>query len=178
MLTRRAAVALLMINVAAGSVPAAARAQARLPAAGDPLSVVNAIYARVTKGNGDGGGTFVIDKPTRAKYLSRPLIKLWDKADAATPKGDVGPVDFDPATNSQDPDVASFTATAETQDASAATIAVTLKSHRESRQDPADDVIRYDFIRDGALWRIDDIRGAIDGKPWSVRTMLSDSLKP
>jgi hypothetical protein len=177
MLSRRAALASLAGLIAAGGVPWAELAQAGPPAAGDPLASVNAIYARVIKGKGDLGGTFVIDRPTRSKYLSKALILLWDKADAATPKGDVGPVDFDPVTNSQDPDVASFTANAEKQGAASATIAVTLKSHREPRSNAADDVIRYDFVRDGAQWRIDDIRGATDGKPWSVRTLLSESLK-
>jgi hypothetical protein len=30
------------------------------------------------------------------------MIALWAKADAPTPKGDVGPIDFDPVTNSQE----------------------------------------------------------------------------
>jgi hypothetical protein len=37
--------------------------------------------------------------------------------------------------------------------------------------------IRYDFVRDGAQWKIDDIRGAEDSKPWSIREMLNESLK-
>src|SRR6201997_312462 len=76
----------------------------------DPVAIVTAIYTRVAKGKGDGGGGFVIEnKAAKAKYLSKALIALWAKADAHTPKGDVGPVDFDPVTNSQEPDVKSFT---------------------------------------------------------------------
>jgi hypothetical protein len=68
------------------------------PTANDPVAIINAIYARVAKGKGDGGGGFVIEnKAAKARYLSKALIELWAKADAHTPKGDVGPVDFGPS---------------------------------------------------------------------------------
>jgi hypothetical protein len=143
----------------------------------DPTAIVNAIYARTAKGKGDGGGGFVIEnKAAKAKYLSRPLIALWAKADAHTPKGDVGPIDFDPVTNSQEPDVKSFKVETEKLDANTALIAVTLTGHA-ARTKPADAMIRYTFVREGSAWKIDDIKGASDGKPWSIRAMLSDSLK-
>jgi hypothetical protein len=148
-------------------------------AADDPAGILTAIYTRVAKGKGDGGGTFVIQtKASRTKYLSNALVALWAKADARTRKGDGGPVDFDPVTNSQDPDVKSFKVVAEKQGADKATIAVTIESHqREARANPADNTIRYDFVREAGQWKIDDIKGAVDGGPWSVRALLVDSLK-
>jgi len=148
-------------------------------AADDPAGILTAIYTRVAKGKGDGGGTFVIQtKASRAKYLSNALVALWAKADARTRKGDGGPVDFDPVTNSQDPDVKSFKVVAEKQGADKATIAVTIESHqREARANPADNTIRYDFVHEAGHWKIDDIKGAVDGGPWSVRALLADSLK-
>ena len=87
-------------------------------------------------------------------------------------------MDFDPVTNSQDPDVKSFKVVAEKQEADKATIAVTIESHqREARANPADKTIRYDFVREAGQWKIDDIKGAVDGSPWSVRALLVDSLK-
>jgi hypothetical protein len=143
----------------------------------DPVAIVNAIYTRAAKGKGDGGGGFVIEnKAAKAKYLSRSLIALWARADAHTPKGDVGPIDFDPVTNSQDPDVKSFKVETEKLDASKALIAVTLTGHAP-RTKTADGTIRYDFVREGANWKIDDIKGASDGQPWSIRKMLNESLK-
>jgi Protein of unknown function (DUF3828) len=154
------------------------RAFAAPPTPNDPLAIVNAIYVRAAKGKGDGGGGFLVDsKATRAKNLSKSLAALWIKADAHTPKGDVGPVDFDPVTNSQDPDVKSFTVASEKSDTAGATIAVTITGTNAPRAKAADAVIRYDFVRDAGQWKIDDIRGAEDGKPWSLRGMLSDSLK-
>ena len=93
----------------------------------DPVAILNAIYTRAAKGKGDGGGAFVIDNnAAKAKYLSKSLVALWAQADAHTPKGDVGPIDFDPVTNSQEPDVKSFKVVAEKLDADKAVIAVTI----------------------------------------------------
>src|SRR3954467_11464407 len=78
--------------------------RAALAAPDDPAGILTAIYTRVPQGKGDGGGTFVIQTTAaRTKYLSNALVALWAKADARTKKGDGGPVDFDPITNSQDP---------------------------------------------------------------------------
>lgn len=148
------------------------------PAASDPVAIINAIYARAAKGKGDGGGAFIIEsKAAKAKYLSKALVALWAKADAHTPKGDVGPVDFDPVTNSQEPDVKSFSVVAEKLEADKALIAVTIAGHGAAREKAADNTIRYNFVRDGGQWKIDDISGASDGEPWSIRGMLADSLK-
>jgi hypothetical protein len=147
------------------------------PAPADPMAIINAIYARVTKGKGDGGGGFIIEnKAAKAKYLSKSLIKLWAAADAHTPKGDVGPVDFDPVTNSQQPDIKSFDAEAEKLEPTKAVIAVTLAS-RTPLIKPADKIIRYSFVLEAKQWKIDDISGSSDGEPWSIRDMLTDSLK-
>jgi hypothetical protein len=152
------------------------QALAEPPAPNDPMGILAAIYTRAAKGKGDGGGAFVIEnKAAKAKYLSKSLIELWAKADVHTPKGDIGPIDFDPVTNSQDPDVKSFKVTAEKTEAEKAIIAVTITG-RASRK-PADQTMRYDFVRDGTAWKIDDIKGASDGEPWSIRGMLAEFLK-
>ncbi|MBR1173534.1 DUF3828 domain-containing protein [Bradyrhizobium sp. KB893862 SZCCT0404] len=170
MLTRRCFVAVALL---AGISPALAETAA--PA--DPAAILTAIYTRAAKGKGDGGAAFVIEnKAAKAKYLSKALVALWAKADAHTPKGDVGPVDFDPVTNSQEPDVKSFKVDAEKMEADKAIVAVTITGHRNDRK-PADLIVRYDFVREAGSWRIDDIRGSSDGEAWSIRKMLTDSLK-
>ncbi|WP_316229711.1 DUF3828 domain-containing protein [Bradyrhizobium sp. SZCCHNR1051] len=152
--------------------------RAQAPAANEPTGIMTAIYARVAKGKGEDGGNFVIEnKAARAYYLSKSLAAQWAKMDARTPKGEVGAVDFDPVTNSQDPDVASFKVSPEKQEADKATVAVTIAGHRNDRTEQADNVIRYDFVRDAGQWKIDDIRGAVDGKPWSIREMLAEFIK-
>jgi hypothetical protein len=113
MVTRRK----LTLSGAAGLL-AAILPRAALAAPDDPVGIVTAIYTRAAKGKGDGGGGFVIEnQAAKAKYLSKSLVALWAKAVARTRKGDVGPIDFDPVTNSQDPDVTSFKVVAEKQEA-------------------------------------------------------------
>jgi len=156
---------------------AAGPAQAAPAALSDPVAIVNAIYARAARGKGDGGGAFIIEtRAAKAKYLSKSLIRLWADADAHTPKGDVGPIDFDPVTNSQDPDLKSFKVVAEKLDADKAVIAVTIAGHHAPSK-PEDQVVRYSFVRDDGQWKIDDISGASDGEAWSIREMLRESLK-
>jgi hypothetical protein len=173
MITRRA---LILTGLLAGA--ASRRAIAAPPSANDPVAIVNAIYARAAKGKGDGGGAFIVEnKAAKAKYLSKSLVKLWAQADDHTPKGDVGPIDFDPVTNSQEPDVKSFKAVAEKLETDKAVIAVTITGRGAARAKSADNVIRYNFVRDDGLWKIDDISGSSDGEAWSIRDMLSDSLR-
>ena len=156
----------------------ASLARAETAIVDDPTAIVTAIYIRAARGKGDGGGGFVIEnKQAKAKYLSKSLIALWAKADAHTPKGDVGPVDFDPVTNSQEPDVKSFKVDAEKLETDKALIAVTIASRNTPPRKVADRTIRYDFVREPAGWKIDDIKSASDGEAWSIRAMLTDSLK-
>ncbi len=172
MITRRS---LVLTGLLASAI--APRARAAQPSQNDPVAIVTAIYTRVAKGKGDSGGAFVIEnKAAKAKYLSKSLVDLWAKADANTPKGDVGPIDFDPVTNSQEPDVKSFKVVAEKLDADKAVIAVTITG-RTARAKPSDDIVRYKFVRDDGKWKIDDISGTLDGEAWSIRDMLAESLK-
>jgi hypothetical protein len=143
---------------------------AALPAAAaeEPAALVVAIYQQVSAGKGTGGGQFVWLKPKdRPKRLSKSLVALWAKADAKTPKGEEGPIGFDPVTNSQDSLVRSFAVTTERQDAASATVAVALKGQPKA----ATTVVRYDLVLENGQWKIDDIRGSSGGE-WSVRKIL------
>jgi Protein of unknown function (DUF3828) len=152
-------------------------AYAAQPSPNDPVAVLNAIYARAAKGKGDGGGAFIIEsKAAKARYLSKSLVDLWARADANTPKGDVPPIDFDPVTNSQEPDVKSFKVEAEKLETDKAVVAVTITG-RMPRAKPSDNTIRYNFVREDGKWKIDDIAGTIDGETWSIRDILTESLK-
>jgi hypothetical protein len=176
MLTRRE----LMLSGAAGllAIAVAQPASAAAPAPEDPAGIITAIYTRAAKGKGDGGGAFIIEnKAAKTKYLSKSLVELWANADAHTPKGDVGPVDFDPVANSQEPDIKSFKVVAKKTEADKAVIAVTFTGRNSPPRKPADRTVRYDFVREAGNWKIDDIKGASDGEPWSIREMLATSLK-
>jgi hypothetical protein len=65
---------------------------------------------------------------------------------------------------------------AERLEADKAVIAATI-SGRMPRAKPSDNTIRYNFVREDGKWKIDDISGTLDGEPWSIRDILSESLK-
>src|SRR6478752_4272259 len=158
MVSRRKLILAGAAGLLAATVPPAALAGPE-----DPAGIITAIYTRAAKGKGDTGGAFVFEnKAAKAKYLSKSLIALWAKADARTRKGDVGPIDFDPVTNSQDPDVKSFKVTAEKQEGDKATIAVTIEGHQGPRPKPSDQTVRYHLVREDGQWKIDDIKGSAD----------------
>ena len=175
MITRRSLLLTATTGFLAGAITHRAGAAQSSP--NDPVAIINAIYTRAAKGKGDGGGAFIIENDAaKAKYLSKSLVALWARADAHTPKGDVGPIDFDPVTNSQEPDVKSFKVDTEKLEADKAVIAVTITG-KLLRMKATDNVVRYNFVRDDKQWKIDDISGTIDGEAWSIRDILKESLK-
>jgi hypothetical protein len=143
--------------------------------ASDPAMIVKAIYLEATKGKSDGG--FIIDDMSlRRRLLSKTLLAALTQAEAKVEPGDEGPIDFDPVTNAQDNVVKSFTVATEKQDGDSAVIAVTLIDRKDvaPRTFAADRIVRYDFVREGNRWKINDIRGAVDGQPWSLQKILQD----
>ena len=150
-----------------------------LPAWGeapDPVAFVSAIYQRVTAGKGDGGGQFLwVEKANRRGAFSRRTADLWDKAEAQVAPGDAGPIEFDPLTNSQDPQVKSVEAKLERSTPERTTVAATLTG--PGYRGP-DRVIRYDLVQEGGAWRIDNIRGVTSAQPWSLREMLQAAMNP
>ncbi len=70
----------------------------------------------------------------------------------------------------------SFKVDAEKAEADKARLAVTITGHRNDRK-PADQIVRYDFVREANSWKIDDIKGSSDGEAWSIRKVLTDALK-
>ena len=153
MISRRTLISTGLAGLLAGAVMRPSIAAPASPS--DPAAIITAIYTRAAKGKGNGGAFVIENKAAKAKYLSNALVALWAKADAHTPKGDVGPVDFDPVTNSQDPDVKSFKVTPDKMEADKAALSVTMTSHREERKFPADDTVHYDFVHEAGGWKID-----------------------
>jgi hypothetical protein len=144
-----------------------------------PDAPVMAIYKRVVesfdgKNNNTDNGYFIWkDDKTRRQYFSARTAKLWREADRLTPKGDESPPGFDPVTNSQDPLVRAFDTSIEKQDAKSATVLVRISEKPGPITAPAPrELIRYDMVREGSRWLIDDIRGTVDTE-WSVRKALS-----
>jgi hypothetical protein len=148
----------------------------------NPAAPISAIYKRVvasfdTNGRNTDNGAFIwlYDK-NRRRYFSARMVKLWRDADRLTPKGDQGPLGFDPVTNSQDPLVLAFDTSIEKQDARTATVLVRISEKPGPITAPAPrEFIRYDMVLERGRWVIDDIRGTIDTQ-WSVRKIMADYI--
>jgi hypothetical protein len=149
-------------------------------AAESPAAPVIKIYQRVVasfdgKQNNKDNGYFIWkNDKTRRQYFSANTAKLWREADRLTPKGDQGPMESDPVTNSQDPLVLAFDTAIEKQDAKSATVLVRISDKPGPITAPAPrEFIRYDMVLERGRWVIDDIRGTIDTE-WSVRKIMAD----
>jgi hypothetical protein len=171
-ISRRAFAALALLLSA---VPALAAG-----ADGGPTAPITAIYKRVVasfdgKQNNKDNGYFIWkNDKTRRQYFSAGTAKLWREADRLTPKGDQGPLGFDPVTNSQDPLVLAFEPSIERQDAKSATVLVRISEKPGPITTPAPrEFIRYDMLLERGRWLIDDVRGTIDTE-WSVRKIMAD----
>lgn len=163
--SRRTFLLATLAVAAAAGLPASPALAASSPA--DPIA---AIYKRVTAGKGTEGGQFVwADAKARQRYMSASLARLWAAALARVKPGDMGPPGFDPVTNSQDPLVRAYTVAVEKQDGRTATVAATFTSHDRERI-----TVRYDLVLERGAWRIDDIRGTVDGKEWKIRKLLRE----
>jgi hypothetical protein len=168
--TRRA---LLALAVSLALTPA-------LAADAGPTAPIAAIYKRIVasldkeRRNTDNGAFVWLTDKNRRQYFSARTAKLWRDADRLTPKGDQGPLGFDPVTNSQDPLVQSFDLAIEKQDATSATVAVHIADTSGAIAAPTPGgTVRYDMVIERGRWVIDDIRGTID-TAWSLRKILSD----
>ncbi len=171
--SRRTFLLATLAVAAAAGLPASPALAASSPA--DPIA---AIYKRVTAGKGTEGGQFVwADAKARQRYMSASLARLWAAALARVKPGDMGPPGFDPVSNSQDPLVRAFAVKVEKADGARATVAVTFGMKPGALAGQPTQVVRYDMVRDGGrgrgAWKIDDIRGSVEGDPWSIRGILT-----
>ena len=139
----------------------------------DPVAMVTGVYQRAMRDKDGRVVTLSFAKGDRSRIFSKELVAAWEASDSRR-KGeeDVGPIDFDPVTNSQGLQVKSFKLDTEKLDEESALIAVTIEAN-ETRAVPADKTIRYAFLREDSRWRIDDIRGSSAGKPWSIKELLT-----
>jgi hypothetical protein len=144
----------------------------------DPAAIVAWIYrdaGKPTTPADDAKSTILWDNNRKQmKIFSQSLMELWAKADKRAAGGAV--IDFDPVSNSQDPDIKSVDVATKSNSGNRATIAATL-TPTGRRVNATTDVVRYDFVREHDEWKIYDIRGRAESQPWAVRDMLARALR-
>lgn len=168
--SRRTVLAVL----AAALVLPAAGAPARAAEADGPQAFLAGIYGRVAKAR-KASTPLPWDRPEgRGTVFSAAVVDLWAKAESkATADGDIGPVDFDVFTNSQDsgPIDPKFTVTGE--EAATANVRVALRTPKGGGEPKPDDVLVFNLIKGPQGWRIDDIHGSVSGDRWNLRGLLT-----
>ena len=143
----------------------------------DPVAIVNSIYK--ADPSDSTGMAFGLETNERKKYFSKTTVALWNKADKkANPEGeDVGAIDFDLSTNTQGADVKSHSIVSSKIDGKLANVVVKLELDNWNRNNPDDNIIRYDFVLEDGRWMIDNMSSTIDGKGWSLKKLIAFNLK-
>ena len=167
----------LISAVALGLSPLPVFAQSGPPASVQtPEQIVRWIYAEAVKkdsnGGQNGGTIFGGTKGPIRRLFSASFLREWDAAQKRIAKsGDIG-LDFDPVSNSQDPAIGKLEFKVESSSADKATVGATFGSLHEPAAKPQ--TVRYDFVLEGKVWKIDNIRGAADNDPWNFREIMKE----
>src|SRR5579863_9400760 len=134
-------------------------------AAGDgaPADVVTAIYQIYAGPKGDYQSGNLDDKRVAA-YLSKSLRAALKAMDARSKRLNEPILDFDPVTDSQDPQVEKLSIAGEGDAAAVATFYSGDVKH----------AVRYSLVREGGAWKVDDISGGAGDDKWDLR----DIVKP
>lgn len=142
----------------------------------DPDSFVASVYA-----NGREGVVWSqwLDGARRREWFSHSLTTLWANCDALAreTKDELGPVDFDVATNSQGMEVKRFTIKTLSHDALHASVVARLAPNNWARKSEWENKIRYDLVWELGSWKIDDIHSVIEPNTWSLRGILTRYLR-
>jgi hypothetical protein len=153
---------LTVLAAAAVAVPSAALAAGE----SSPADVTTAIYRVYAgpKGDYQAGN---LDDQRVVVYFSKSLRAALKAMDARSKKLNEPILDFDPVTDSQDPQVEKLTIAAEGDAAATAAFFSGEVKH----------VVRYSFVREGDAWKVDDISGGGGDDKWDLRDIIKPPKK-
>jgi hypothetical protein len=137
----------------------------------EPTEIVTEIYRVAAGPKGDYSESAAFeDKQIRALYFSKSLRAAVIAMEMKSRKTEDVILDFDPITSSQDPSVKNLSITEESRTGSKVTVAA---QFWYSLEDKVPIIVRYDFIKEGPDWKLDEIRGKSDKEPmWSLRKII------
>lgn len=148
-------------------------AHARPPAsAKEPKDIVDWIYTQTIRSIKSPGKPFSVFQQENMSVFSKAFRAEYQRAQKAADKAGDMLIDVDPVTNSQDPDLKSFTTAVGTQDEKSAVVSASFANSGGAKQE-----VQYLFVRDGADWKIDDIRSGKGAGASSLRKMFKSQLK-
>ena len=152
----------MVLLAAAAAVPMAARAAGE----SSPADVTTAIY-RIYAGPKGDYQTGNLDDKRVAVYLSKSLRAALKAMDARSKKLTEPILDFDPVTESQDPEVEKLTIAPEGDAAATATFFSGDVKH----------VVRYSFVPEDGAWKVDDISGGAGDETFDLRDIIKPPKK-
>jgi hypothetical protein len=153
---------MVLLAAAAVAAPGAALAAGE----SSPADVTTAIYHIYAGPKGDYQ-TGNLDDKRVAVYLSKSLRAALKAMDARSQKLNEPILDFDPVTDSQDPQVEKLTIAPEGDAAAVATFYSGDVKHD----------VRYSFVREGEAWKVDDISGGAGDDKWDLRDIIKPGKK-
>lgn len=139
-----------------------------LAAEASPEAVVQQIYSGKTPET--KGIDIIGNAKLRARYLSKDLAAAVKKdIDESAKSGEVGALDFDPVSDSQDPLIKDLKIDPASVQGEQAQVGVSF-----NRGDPKRDELVYDLVKENGQWRVSNIskKGNAE-EAWSLRQMLS-----
>ena len=131
-----------------------------------PTDVVTGIYRIYAGPKGDYQAGSIEDKRI-AVLFTTSLRKALAAMNARSRKSNEPVLDFDPVTDSQDPQVERLSIAAESDSVVAATFFSGAVKH----------VVKYDFKPEGGGFKIDDISGGSGADAWDLRRIIAPVKK-
>ena len=133
-----------------------------------PRDIVVLLYKLSAGPNGKYEGTTAYDdKSIRARYFSKAFLAAATKVEAADAKANGVTIDWDPITNSQDPDVKKLAITVEKESPERSVVVARFVGFGKAI------AVHYDFIKEAGGWKLDDIRDTNDQGETSIRAALA-----
>lgn len=149
---------------------ASASAQPASPGDEEPRAIVDQLYKISAGKDGKYSGKSAFDQPAvRKRWFTKSLSAALDAMDRKSKRLNEPILDFDPVTNSQDPDVKRLTLTDETATSLKSVVRATFYAFDE----PLPLNVRYIFVREGKSWKLDDMSGDRGGQDkWVLRAVI------
>jgi hypothetical protein len=144
-------------------------ATSALAAEPSPKDIVVEIYHVAAGPKGDYQAPSAIEDKQLRKHFTKSLLAAQKSMDLRSKKLNEPILDFDPVTNSQDPSVRNLTIDVESADAAKTVVAASF----DSEGDKARNVVRYVFVREGEVWKLDDISGENGADKWDLRDVMN-----
>lgn len=136
----------------------------------EPRDVIAALYrletAELGKENGDSP---FFSKAARRTFFTKSFDLLITTSEAEAAKDGGAFIDFDPIASSNDPEVKTVTLKTDLVEMDKAVVSASFSNHGQPI------VVAYDFMKEGAVWKIDDIKGTTEKEAWSVRKILDET---